>query len=95
MPNDTSIQPATAVSANGSGAVDERTPQIASMTTAPGHASSPVPNPVLLLDPALSMVVIEFRNSAGAVTNTIPSQRQIEAYRMWQDSRVGPAPALD
>lgn len=39
------------------------------------------PNPRLRLDGTLGMVVIEFRDSAGDVANTIPSPRQIAAYR--------------
>ena len=39
------------------------------------------PNPRLRLDGSLGMVVIEFRDTAGGVANTIPSPRQIEAYR--------------
>jgi hypothetical protein len=43
------------------------------------------------LDPALGLVVIQFRNDAGAVTS-IPSERQIEAYQRWQTTQFGPAP---
>ncbi|MBR0683188.1 hypothetical protein GXW74_22050 [Roseomonas eburnea] len=39
------------------------------------------PNPRLRLDGSLGMVVIEFRDAAGGVANTIPSPRQIAAYR--------------
>jgi hypothetical protein len=39
------------------------------------------PNPRLRLDGSLGMVVIEFRDAAGDVANTIPSPRQIAAYR--------------
>jgi hypothetical protein len=39
------------------------------------------PNPRLRLDGTLGMVVIEFRDSVGDVANTIPSPRQIAAYR--------------
>jgi hypothetical protein len=36
--------------------------------------------------------VIEFRNASGAVTTSIPSQRQLQAYQRWDDTRLGPAP---
>lgn len=39
------------------------------------------PNPRLRLDGSLGMVVIEFRDTAGGIANTIPSPRQMEAYR--------------
>jgi hypothetical protein len=44
--------------------------------------SAPVtPNPRLRLDGSLGMVVLEFRGSGGEVANTIPSPREIAAYR--------------
>ena len=54
--------------------------------------SFPGPNPNLLLDPVLGLVVIEFRNDAGDVTTSIPSERQIQAYQRWQATHFGPAP---
>ena len=51
-------------------------------------------NPSLRLDPGLGLVVIEFRDTAGVVTGTIPTAQQLQAYRRWQDQQVGPpAPA--
>jgi hypothetical protein len=41
----------------------------------------PVPNPKLRLDPALHLVVIEFRDAEGEVEATIPSPRELDAYR--------------
>ena len=54
---------------------------------------SPQPNPSLLLNPTLGLVVIEFRDNAGAVTTSIPSERQIQAYQRWQTTHFGPAPS--
>ena len=51
-----------------------------------------MPNPSLRLDPALSMVVIEFRDDSGAVRTSIPSQQQLDAYRAWERSNTGPPP---
>lgn len=49
---------------------------------APPPPPAPVtPNPRLRLDAPLGMVVIEFRDSVGDVANTIPSPRQMAAYR--------------
>jgi hypothetical protein len=44
-------------------------------------AATPLANPSLVLDPSLGLVVIEFRNNAGDVVNSIPSARQLAAYR--------------
>jgi len=48
-----------------------------------GSALSPaLANPRLTVDPSVNRVVLEFFNSSGAITNTIPSQKQLEAYRL-------------
>jgi hypothetical protein len=56
-------------------------------------SSSPYPNPSLRLDPALGIVVLEFRSDTGAVTTSIPSERQLQAYQRWDATHLGPAPA--
>lgn len=48
---------------------------------APAAVAPVTPNPRLRLDGSLGMVVIEFRDQAGSVANSIPSPRVIEAYR--------------
>lgn len=48
---------------------------------APPPAAPATPNPRLRLDGSLGMVVIEFRDAVGDVANTIPTPRQIAAYR--------------
>ena len=50
------------------------------------------PNPSLQLEPTLGLVVIQFRNDAGMVTNSIPSERQLRAYQRWATTQLGPAP---
>jgi hypothetical protein len=55
------------------------------------------PNPAIRLDGALGLVVIEFRDASGAVTSTIPSERQLAAYRQWEQMHTvepGTAPDL-
>lgn len=49
----------------------------------PGEAAAMplTPSPSLAIDPALNLVVLEFRDDSGAVVNTIPSARQLAAYR--------------
>jgi hypothetical protein len=39
-----------------------------------------IPNPSLRLDPALGLVVLEFRDQAGR-TSTLPTERELAAYR--------------
>ena len=43
-------------------------------------------NPSYRFDSSLSLVVIEFHNDAGKVTSSIPSQRQLQAYRDHQET---------
>ncbi|MDN3568271.1 hypothetical protein QWZ14_28155 [Paeniroseomonas aquatica] len=39
------------------------------------------PNPSLRLDPALGIIVMEFRDRSGSVETTLPTERELEAYR--------------
>ena len=41
-------------------------------------------NPSYRFDPTTDFVVIEFHDGTGAINNTIPTQRQLEAYRTHQ-----------
>jgi hypothetical protein len=45
-------------------------------------------NPVSRLDPALGIVVLDFYNEQGVETSSIPTQKQLESYRLHGD----PAP---
>ncbi len=61
----------------------------------PSTASAPPPvqsftNPSLRLDPGLGLVVIEFRNDSGTVTRSIPSQQQLEAYKLHEKTPPDP-----
>lgn len=56
----------------------------------------PFPNPSLRLDPGLGLVVLEFRNNRGEISNSIPSQRVLDAYRTHNQplpdtAKTGPA----
>lgn len=46
----------------------------------PAPADTGVPNPSLRLDPALGLVVMEFRDRQGR-TETLPTEKELEAYR--------------
>ena len=93
MPNDLTI---SAVAANSSG--NNTAVKAKAATVEPTTVADPAPtqqlttNPVIRLDESLGLVVIEFRNASGAVTTSIPSQRQLQAYQRWDDTRLGPAP---
>jgi len=93
MSNDLVVPPvAVAVSATESTGQAKVAAATVAMEPKQTVTSSVGPNPSLQLDPALGLVVIEFRNDAGAVTTSIPSERQIQAYQRWAATHIGPAP---
>lgn len=60
------------------------TPMRAAASPVPAAEVAPapaLPNPALRIEPALGLVVLEFRDNAGEVAETIPTQRELEAYR--------------
>jgi hypothetical protein len=59
---------------------DAATPAVAASASAE-NTSPGTPNPTLQLDPALGLVVIEFVSRSGAVTTSIPTARELLAYR--------------
>jgi hypothetical protein len=69
------------------GAVDNSTGS-KSQTSSPPAQAPPTPavivaNPSFRFDPLSGLVVIEFHDNAGDVTTSIPTLRQLEAYRIW------------
>ncbi len=62
----------------------------AAPATAPGEPAAPaapgVPlvNPRMRIEAALNLVVLEFRDGDGTVSRSIPSAREIDAYRNGQ-----------
>jgi len=100
MPSDMRITGAlsSAASSDVTGGVhsagSEAVPSEALVQTTPSPPH-PIPNPTLELDPALGLVVIQFRNANGAITSSIPSQQQIDAYRLWQETKIGPRPNIE
>jgi hypothetical protein len=53
------------------------------VAAAPATAAAvPEPSPRMRLDPALGLVVLEFRDARGEITQTLPSARQLAAYRI-------------
>lgn len=85
MLNELSIHAMPPVRGSGDTAVPRRPP--ASAATLAPEAAKPgklYANPDFHFDPAAGLVVIEFRNDSGKVTDTIPNQRQLDAYRSHQ-----------
>jgi hypothetical protein len=94
MSNDLSVPPvAAAVAPTESAGQTRVAADTAAVEPRQAAASSVGPNPSLQLDPALGLVVIEFRNEAGVVTTSIPSQSQLLAYQRWATTQFGPAPS--
>ena len=60
---------------------------VAPTGTAPTGATSG--NPSERLDPGLGLVVLSLHDAAGQITDSIPTARQLQAYRVWQEARVG------
>jgi hypothetical protein len=94
MPNDLAIGPLTSTR-SGTDIVGAAKATSNPPAPAPDAAAnpSPIPNPTLRLDPALGLVVLEFRSASGTVTTSIPSQRQLQAYQRWDATHFGPKPA--
>jgi len=93
MPNDMTVQPVATVRPAGDSSGEMKISPAARAPPQPAVTSSPTPNPLLRLDPVLGMVVIEFHNTSGALTTSIPSQRQLAAYQKWSVTHVGPTPS--
>jgi hypothetical protein len=56
---------------------------------APVQATVALPNPEFLLDVKVGIAVIEFRSEDGAVTLSIPNQKQLDAYASGEASTSG------
>jgi hypothetical protein len=92
MANDIPLPGVSALPASSKAASAPKT-TVSSLPQPPAAKRSVIVNPTLRLDPALGLVVIEFRNDSGAITTSIPSQRQLEAYQRWAVAQLGPEPA--
>ena len=83
MSDTLSIPPVTAATALAAVEAGSRTGTAASSSDAPAARTvlPDLPNPSMHLDPQLGVVVLQFRNTSGVVTNTLPTQAQLDAYR--------------
>lgn len=80
MPPDLPVQPISPVASTAPPppAAEQRAAPEIPLAVASARA---FPNPSLRLDPRLGMVVLEFRDNGGEITDSIPSQRILDAYR--------------
>ena len=93
MSNDIAFQPVATVRPTGDSLDEMKISPTARAPPQPVSTPLPTPNPTLRLDTALGMVVIEFHNTSGALTTSIPSQRQLAAYQKWSVTHIGPNPS--
>ncbi|MDR3539191.1 MAG: hypothetical protein P4L71_22070 [Acetobacteraceae bacterium] len=84
MPNELSIQGVSPLNTTGDTTTEPKGEAFAPPAAATPVSSPLYVNPSLRLDPTLGLVVIEFRDPSGSVTSSIPSQRQLQAYRLHQ-----------
>jgi len=83
MPSDVSVGAIVSASASQLPAATSlvRTSTAPTNATPAAATAAGNPNPTLRLDPALGLVVIEFVSKSGAVTTSIPTQRELTAYQ--------------
>ena len=90
MSNLSSIQPGLPVLGSGDGIAPAR-----NTAPPPTPAAKPVPlfvNPSFQFDPTVGLLVIDFRDTNGTLTNSTPSQQQLDAYRSHRATPPGEQP---
>jgi len=90
MSNQLSIQASPPRLGSGEVAAPSRSSAAQSPVQTP--AAKPIQlfaNPIYKFDPTVGLVVMQFLDSTGDVTNTIPSARQLGAYRTHQATPPG------
>ena len=87
MPGDLTIQPILQLAAEPRPTI---APVAVSVPLPASSATGPRPNPNMRIDPALRLVVVEFRDVAGRVTASLPDVHQLDAYRRAQQSGIPP-----
>ncbi len=84
-----SIQPGLPLSGSGGSTAPSQSTE---PTAKPAVAKPVVPlfvNPSFQFDSTVGLVVIDFHDHTGRVTNSIPSQQQLDAYRSHQTTLPG------
>ncbi len=94
MPGDLTIQPSSPLPSAQPAPQNTKPPTVAAPPVGPALAAVVPQIPSIALDPEKGVVVIDFRNDAGTIVNSIPSARQLAAYTANQPPMpVTPAPA--
>jgi hypothetical protein len=62
---------------------------------APPQPGVPMVNPRMRIETALNLVVLEFRDADGALSRSIPSPREIDAYRSGLQDRAPTKKEID
>ncbi|HUN43499.1 MAG TPA: hypothetical protein VMU81_24655 [Acetobacteraceae bacterium] len=84
MPTDLSVQAVGPVLGSSENPAQPKPETFTPPAQAPPQSPPVViANPTLRFDAASGLVVIEYRDANGDVTTSIPTLRQIEAYRQW------------
>ena len=52
-------------------------------------------SPRMRIETSLNLVVLEFRDADGTLTRSIPTLREIDAYRAGSQEPPSPSPAVD
>ena len=79
MNTDLQLRPAT--NAAPARAAEARPMQVAEATPRAAAEAPMLPNPRLRLDPALGIVVLEFRGTFGLPARSLPTEHELAAYR--------------
>jgi hypothetical protein len=79
--------PATGTSPDGSAATQGRSTTSGEATASGSQKVVSTANPSYVLDLGLGLVVLQYYDQSGNVTSSIPSERQLQAYR---DGGVAP-----
>src|ERR1700733_1805968 len=83
MPSDVSVKAVGSVPSASENPAGPQSEKFTPPAQAPPAPTPLVANPSLRFDAASGLVVIEFHDQAGDVTTSIPTVRQLEAYRIW------------
>ncbi len=88
MVNLVTAAPATGSTPEGSTVQAIRTPTVEQQSTGVSTSTSSTANPSYVIDLGLNLVVLQFHDQHGDVIQSIPSERQLKAYR---EGGVAPA----
>jgi len=85
MPSELSISPVAAILPQTTPSHDAQAP---APPAEPAQAAPIYPNPSSHIDPATNLLVVSYRNEAGAVINQMPTSQQLAAYLQDQAAKT-------